>query len=229
MSEEIVVHGSRISPFVEKVVRGAALKGLPFRLAERPPRRVWRTGKVPAVRIGETWHEDSTFILRAFDALQPDPPLLSSDPVVAAAQRNLEDWSDESLYWCVFAIRWSSPNADATRAQLSSLRGPLPRFLFDLWMRRSVGRQPSAQGMGRLPYEVLLRETGGRLDDLVTLLGARPFFYAKRPSVADLAIYGQLRTGCSTATPDLHDLIHQRPALTAFMKRLEECTEGAGA
>jgi glutathione S-transferase len=227
--DELVIYGPRISPFVEKVVRGAALKGLPHRLVEsgRPPRTRARTRKVPVARIrGETLY-DSTFILRALDELRPEPRLLSSDPVVAAAQRNLEDWSDESLSWCVFAVRWSRPNAAATRAELARLRGHVPRVAFDWLIKRWIGSQPAAQGMGRLPYGVLLRETAGRLDDLVTLLGDRPFFYGKRPCVADLAIYGQLKTACRGATPDLYDLVHARPALTGLMERLEERTGGA--
>jgi glutathione S-transferase len=112
-------------------------------------------------------------------------------------------------------------------SELAQLRGRVPLRLFDAWLRRRIGSQPRAQGMGRLPYGVLLREAAARLDDLVTLLGDRPFFYGRRPGVADLAVYGQLRTACRGATPDLHDLIHARTALTDLMERLEERTGGA--
>lgn len=226
MTNEVVIHGVRISPFVEKVMRGVSLKGLPHRLVtgKRPPLTL--TGKVPVAVIRGIAHYDSTFILRELDRIQPEPPFLSSNPTVAAAQRNLEDWSDESLYWCVFAIRWSAPNVAATRAQLSGLRGGVPKFLFDPILKRRLGPQPRRQGMGRLPYDVLLRETAARLDDLVALLGDRPFFYSKRPGLADLAVYGQLRTGCSSVTPDLQDLIRKRPPLTDLMERLEERTGG---
>ena len=228
LTDEVVIYGARISPFVEKVVRGVALKGLSHRLAAglRLPRTGLGTSKVPVAEIGGTAFQDSTFILRELDRRFPEPPFWSSNPVVAAAQRHLEDWSDESLYWCVFALRWATPNADATRAQLAELRGPLPRRVFDWILRRRIGSQPPAQGMGRLPYHVLLRETAARLDDLVTLLGTRPFFYARHPGAADLAVYGQLRTGSSDATPDLQDLIRKRPPLTDLMSRVEDRTGG---
>ena len=62
------------------------------------------------------------------------------------------------------------------------------------------------------------------LDDLVVLLGRRPFFYADRPSAADFAIYGQFATAFSGATPDFAGLVAERPALADFRKRVEEAT-----
>lgn len=80
------------------------------------------------------------------------------------------------------------------------------------------------QGLGRLPYDVLIRETGERLDDLVLLLGKRTFFYADRPSVADFALYGEFSNGCGEATPDFAGLVSERPSLADWMKRVEDCT-----
>ena len=47
---------------------------------------------------------DSTDILCRLDQLYPNPPLLSSDPKVAEAQRQLEDWADESFLWYFLAF-----------------------------------------------------------------------------------------------------------------------------
>ncbi len=79
-----------------------------------------------------------------------------------------------------------------------------------------------AQGFGRLPYAELIRETGNRLDDLVTLLGDRAFFFSDRVSAADLAVYTQFRMGASGSTPDFEELIENRPALGAHNRRVEE-------
>jgi glutathione S-transferase len=54
-----------------------------------------------------------------------------------------------------------------------------------------------AQGLGRVPYDMLIAEFGERLDDLAMLLGEQAFFYADRPSVADFAIYGVFSIGCA--------------------------------
>jgi glutathione S-transferase len=177
---------------------------------------------MPALRIGDELVYDSTFILRRFDELQPDPPLFSADPEVAAAQRQLEDWSDESLYWQIMALRWSAENTERTVAQLSPYMPAVMRPFAKPLLSRVIGGTTRAQGLGRLPYDVLIREVAGHLDDLVLLLGRRAFFYADRPSGADFSLYGMFATGCSDATPDFAALASERPALADWRKRVED-------
>ena len=75
--------------------------------------------------------------------------------------------------------------------------------------------------------EVELHESiDGRLGDLVNFLGSRRFFYADRPSIADLAVYGILFTLREDAIPGAAALIARRPALVALMGRVEEATGG---
>jgi glutathione S-transferase len=227
----LVLFGSRLSPFVEKVARGLARKELDFELLE--PRAPWefrrwnpRTGKMPVLEIdGERLH-DSTLILRELDRRAPKPALVSPDPEVACRQRLLEDWADESLYWCTMALRWSDAHAAATiREMLATVPAPV-RLAIGAVLRRRVQAWTQGQGMGRLPEELLLAEVGGRLDDLERTLGERPFFYADEPSVADLAVYGQLCFARLRAVPALTAAVERRAGLVAFSKRLEAATGG---
>ncbi len=233
MTLEITLYGARISPFVEKVLRALELKKLPYQhqvsMSQQDFERIGpNPRKVPVVRIGDAWVYDSTFILRELDRIEPAPPLFAADPVVAAEQRRLEDWADEALYFCVYAIRWSDRHAAATRDELASLLQPsMPRPEFDRVITEMLRERPRSQGLGLLPYDVLLRETARRLDDLVVTLGDLPFFHGDQPSAADLAIYGQLRTSTSEATPDLAALVTERAPLTEFMMRLEALTGGS--
>lgn len=169
---------------------------------------------------------DSTFILRRLDELVPKPPLLADDPVAAAAQRQLEDWADESLYWYVMAFFWTPKNSGATARRNLSF---IPAFLRPLlvpMVRRQIGGQLKAQGMGRLPEETLAREFVARLDDLQRMLGDRPFFYDERPSVADLTVFGQLSSASSKEVPETHRALGERPRLLDYMKRVAEATGG---
>jgi glutathione S-transferase len=230
---DIKLFGSRLSPYVEKVARALALKGLDYELVTpRSPTefRRWnpQTGKMPVLEVKGERLWDSTFILRRLEELEPTPPLVAADPVVAAAQRQLEDWSDESLYWMLMALRWVPRNADASVRQLVDSM-PVPGFakpVARLLVARQIGNMPRVQGFGRLPAEILERELGLRLDDLVTLLGDRPFFYAERPSVADLGIFGMLATGTSGPTPEVDRALDERPVLREWRKRLEQATGG---
>jgi glutathione S-transferase len=221
-----VVFGSRLSPFVEKVVRALAIKGIGVTLVEpRSPSDFakWNpvTRKMPVLELGGERTYDSTLILRRLDALVPDPALLATEPQSAAAQRLLEDWADESLYWYGMALRWCERNRRATAAQiLGGLPAPV-RVMAGLLLPRQIHRTTIAQGLGRLPHDTLVAELARHLDDLATLLGGRPFFHADRVSVADLAMYGQFRMLASGPTPEAGELVAARPALVAHMRRVE--------
>jgi glutathione S-transferase len=92
----------------------------------------------------------------------------------------------------------------------------------DLKKWNKVTGKMRTQGMGRLPYDVVMRETAGLLDALVELLGARPYFHMDRPGAADFALYGQLVFASGEATPDFATLLADRPALTDFVKRVAD-------
>src|SRR5947209_4005460 len=128
---EAKLFGSRLSPFVEKVARALQLKGIAFTLV--PPKspadfKRWnpRTRKMPVVEIDGRRVFDSTLILRRLDQLVPEPPLFDRDAGVAARQRFLEDWSDESLYWYAIALRWSDAAGAAVRRGATAPGGLLP-------------------------------------------------------------------------------------------------------
>jgi glutathione S-transferase len=149
-----------------------------------------QTGKMPVLDVDGERTYDSTLVLRALDTRFPEPPLVDADPNVAARQRFLEDWSDEALYWYGMALRWADVNADATVAQVVGSI-PLPsvvRPLIGMIFRRQVTAQARAQGLARLPMDVVLAELARRFDELLVWLADRPFFFADRPNVADLAI-----------------------------------------
>jgi len=225
--------GSRLSPFVEKVARALYLKRIPFTLV--PPRspgdfKKWnpQTGKMPVLEIDGRRVWDSTLILAALDERVPEPTLYAGDPAVAARQRFIEDWSDEALYWYVMALRWTRENAGATAEQVAA-ELPVPAFarpVVQLVLRRQIGGTPWTQGLGRLPLDVLLAQLGARFDELLVWLGAAPFLFGERPSGADLAVFGQVQTLRSGPTPQGAELVAMRPAMEAWMGRVEEATAG---
>jgi glutathione S-transferase len=227
----ILVFGSPISPFVDKVCRALVLKDLDHQVVE--PKafsdfKKWnpQTRKMPVMEIDGERVYDSTFICERLDEIRPDPPLLSTDAPVRAQQRLLEDWADESLYWHLMGLRWSDSHAAATASQIV---GTLPGFVALIAkpiITRQISAMARAQGMGRLPEDVLLRETGERFDDLVALLDGRPFFLAEELSRADLAVSGQLHMGMSGPTPEVADLVNARPVLHDYLSRVRERTGG---
>jgi glutathione S-transferase len=227
----VTLFGARLSPFVEKVARALQLKGVPFSLV--PPRLPtdftrWnpQTGKMPVLDVDGTRTFDSTVILRRIDELVPMPPLFDVDPATAARQRFVEDWSDESLYWYAMGLRWSPSNANATADQVLADIG-VPGWLYPAMrpiLRMQIGSQAKAQGLQRLPLDLLVAELGRRFDELHVWLDDRPFFFADRPSAADLALFGQLRLLQSGPTPQAAELIRQRGWLDAYVRRVDVAT-----
>jgi glutathione S-transferase len=227
----IEIFGPLVSPFVVKLLAAADYKGLDYRHQEYVGIRELRTlnpitGKVPVARIDGEVLIDTSFIVRRFDEIQPTPALFSDDPSIAAKQRMLEDWSDESFYWYNQALRWAPQNEPRTIEQNSRfVPSPLRLFAKPL-LRQLVGKQPMSQGLGRLPNEMLISEFAQRFDDLVVILGDSPFFYSDQPSVADFAIYGVFNTGMEGGiTPEFTELVSQRPALLEWRSRVKNATE----
>jgi glutathione S-transferase len=224
---KIEIFGPTVSPFVVKVLAAADYKRLNYthqdylslsELSKLNP----ETRKVPFVLFDGALTYDSTVILERFDQLQQASALVSDDSVVAAQQRLLEDWTDESFYWYMMAFRWNKKNEHRTIEQ-NSVFVPKPvRVFAKPLLRLLIGRMPKAQGLGRLPYSMLITEFGKRLDDLVVLLGEKPFFYADRPSVADFSIFGVFSTGCSQVTPDFAEQVSLRSPLVEWRARVED-------
>jgi glutathione S-transferase len=220
LQEAITLYGPPRAPFTEKCRRALLLKGVAFELREPAGREDYarwspKTGMLPVLAIGQEWISDSTDILLHLDARFPEPPLLAPDPKVAAQQRSLEDWIDETCLW--HFQRWlrleeRNPPREAPQGRSSPLRR------LGAWLR--------AGGTWERPETGLLREIDQRLGDLVNLLGTRRFFYADRISMADLAAYGMLHTLRADAIPGSARLLAGRPLLVELMRSIEEQTGG---
>lgn len=231
VDSELRLFGTRLSPFVEKVVRALQLKDVPFELvALKSPSdfKRWnpRVGKMPVLEIDGERFFDSTFILRAIEERTPQPPLFSADPDQAARQRFIEDWSDESLYFYVMGLRWTDVNAEATLSQVASTL-PLPglvRALLKPVLRRQIRPLAMGQGMARLPMDMILEELDRRFAELEVLLGDAPYFYSEKPGAADIAVFGQLNTMMSGPTPQGVVLLDRHPRLRDHFRRVDEAT-----
>jgi glutathione S-transferase len=217
----IVLYGPSMAPFTEKCRRALLLKGLEFDLREpEGPEdfKRWspKTGLLPVLTIDEELVSDSTEILLRLDQLWPDPPLLSPEPQIAEQQRSLEDWADESFLW--YWNRWARvrPHHDAGNDGQSA-----PRAF------RRLRAWLAAGGTWERPLTGILRGVNDRMVDLENFLGARPYFYAERISMADLAVYSMLRTMEFDAIPGSAALLIQHPPLVEFLRRVEDETAEA--
>jgi glutathione S-transferase len=225
-----VVYGFRGSPFVEKVVAGLSIKGIPWKFQETAtPGDMARcspiTRKMPAIRIGDETLYDSTLILRRLEWLQPTPALWSDDPQIAAQQRLLEDWCDESIYWYIMAMRWQPANAAGAINQITSGMSEPLAYVLGKILARKMTKATQEQGLGRLPEAVLNAELKQILADLSAMLGNSPYFLSDEIGAADLAVYGQLGFGLSGTTPAFTLAVEGHANLLAFHDRVATAIE----
>jgi len=219
VAPKLTLYGPPRAPYTEKCVRALALKGLDYELREPAgPEDYTRwspvTGMLPVMTVDNERIDDSTDILLKLDEIQPEPPLLSPDPTVAAQQRNLEDWADESFLW--YFQQWLRLSAGQEQKRVKSTRGARALARVGAWLK--------AGGTWERPETGILRGVDDRMLDLVNLLGSRRFFYSERVSMADLAVYGMLNTLSMDAIPGAARYVASYATLVEFMRRVESET-----
>jgi len=214
---QITLYGPRQAPFVLKVELALVLKKLDF-TSEEPSGpedyKRWNpeTGLLPVIEVDGIRVHDSSAILDFLDERFPEPPLLSSDPKLAASQRTLESWAEET-----FVFYWMNHLRSLVRVdEAGDGDSPVPP---PTGSRSRLSRRKKAPRLNL--QEGLGKEFGQRLDDLVNFLGRRPFFYSDRVSRADLAIYSFLLNMPSVAGPAVAAAVESRQALVDLMARVE--------
>jgi glutathione S-transferase len=223
----IRLYTQTFNPFSEKVAAALELKALPFeRVVSDAPDDVRRWSPVvrtlPVLEIDGRRMAESNRIVAWLDELHPEPPLFSRDPRTAEHQRRLASWSDDSFAW--YWNRWRALQQTSSEGA----GGPPPNSRIARLrerLRRPVGSAPRGSLGAR--EAVIIEEIEARLDDLVGFLGARPFFHAEEPSIADLAVFAMLRVLQMGPIPRTADAIAARPSLVAFLERLAQRIESA--
>ena len=223
----ITLYGPAEAPFTVKVERALQLKGVEYLLVapeSQADYRRWNpeTGLLPVLdRDGERVH-DSTRILEWLDERYPNPPLLSSDPKLAEAQRRLEEWCDETFFF--YWLRWQ-------RVREAEESRPPRRFGLLAWAQELAGGKGPSRPRRRdgLSGEVgeLVDQLARRCDDLIYMLAGRDFFYGSRPSMADLAVYAMLDSMRGGNYPRGPEILGARPELLALMGRVEKASDDA--
>lgn len=210
------------NPYAEKVAGALALKGLDFeRIVSDDPEDVGRWSPVartlPVLEVDGQSKADSVAILAWLDERFPESPLYSPDLRTAEAQRSLASWSDDSFAW--YWNRWRAARSPQPGDEERPPDGLLGRVKVRLGRHFGTDRDPQARAAAR-ELEVV-HQIEARMDDLVGFLGDRPFFHADEPSVADLSVYAMLRVLREGAIPLCAHSMDERPALAAFLARME--------
>lgn len=219
------------SPFVIKVQRILQYKRLPFRVeevgwlerAERLP-VLSASRKLPVLDYHGERMEDSTDIAYALEARHPEPPLLPDDELLRARCHFLEEWADEALYWYgIYEARRITPGDVVSKAYYAGLPEEF-RVVASERTVKNVEENLDRQGVGRYLPQMVQADVRRGLDALVSLLRSEPFVTGPALSLADIAIFAQLHRRSAGTNPWLESELAARPALPAWIDRVDRAT-----
>jgi glutathione S-transferase len=210
-----VIPGSHPCATVERALQ---IKGIPYErvdllpgLSQLTQRVMFGRRTVPGLRVGKRDRViGSRLILRAIDAMVPEPPLLPADPEQRARVEAAEEWGEmfqnEARPIALSAI---VARPDCAGSFLEEVNLPLP----DALARPATGPVFWAELrlLGFTPARVreLIAALPGRLDEIDALIGDGVIGDASRPNVADLQIGGSL--ALLRALDDVKPLLEGRP------------------
>jgi len=219
-----------ISPFCDKVRRILHMKGQPYEAVEVPLSRAGRdvrglnpAGKLPAIEHEGRVVADSTDIAHYLEERFPEPALLPRDPRERALCHVLEDWADESLYFYEMRLRFTFPhNARRWIPRLVAHDPGWMKGLAPLVLPRMMRRLTRVQGVGRKSREQVLADVARHLDAVDALLAGSEWLVGGAVSLADIAVFAQLF--CVRGADEGAELVEARPAVAAWMERVERAT-----
>jgi glutathione S-transferase len=234
MLDEALLWDHTDSPFCLKARICLQLKSVPFRrvtatVARRKELlRLNPLGKVPVLVDGGEVVVDSSAIVRHLEARHPEPALLPGDPAARAFCAVLEDWADEALYFLVCGFKWLNPEnrAAALENTLAEIEAGVLRPLVARQLVRRVARRYRASGYGPEHVAEFVERMRDHLATIGTLLEGKPYFLGRTPTLADVAVFVQVKWMERYAEGRLIDEV---PGVRAWLGRLEEAPAIADA
>ena len=220
------------SPFCLKVHRALGLAGLPYTSRRGAPRdfRALNTAlQVPVLIVDDDVITDSTRILARIETLAAAngrPSLLPSEPRARAEAWLWEDYADRALNGYLVAARWADDrNWPMVREAYFQGAPWLVRKLVVPMLRRKVVAGLVARDFLRAGTKALWDDYRRVLDCLEARAPFDGFWLGgEHPTVADVAIFGQLHGLRTPLTPAQARELTLRPALTDWLDRVDEAT-----
>jgi glutathione S-transferase len=216
------------SPFCLKVHRALQVAGLAYtsRHASRPAehRAHNAAAQVPVLLVDGAPIADSTEIVRYVASRAPER-------LGASAEAWLwEDWADTALNGFVVASRWADErNWPAVRDAYFGKAPWFVRTLIAPMLRKKVQNGLVARDVWRAGAAACWARFERILDALEERAPASGFWVGDGVSVADVAIYGQVRSLLTSLTVPQAEAVRARPTLLAYVGRVDELARGRAA
>ena len=225
----IVLHQFEMSPFCDKVRRMLRWKGLEYEVKDYPLadrkalRRLSKAAKLPSLEHDGEMIADSTDIAYHLEARFPEPPLLPSDPSERGLVHMIEDWADESLYFCEMYLRFTLPhNGLRNIPRLLELERGFAKMMLQRLIAKGMRKIISTQGLARKPLDWVLADITRHVQAIADRLEGKEWLVGDALTLADLSVYSELV--CMHDSQEGQQMVAERPALGAWMARVEAAT-----
>jgi glutathione S-transferase len=218
------------SPFCLKTHRALRYAGLSYerRIGRAPAdfKALNPTGQVPVLLVDGAPLADSTRILRRIDALT-GAFTKSLDLRERAEAWLWEEFADTALNGYLVSARWAF---DENWPRLcETFFGDAPWFVRKLiapMVRKRIVRGLVARDVWRAGREACWSRFCETLDALEVRAPERGFWVSASLSVADVALFGQLRSLQTSLTPGHSEELSKRSRLCAYLDRVDAATRG---
>ncbi len=226
LADAALPHVESYSPFCLKIHRALQLAGLPYerRFGAMPAshKRHNPQEQVPILLVGDEPVHDSTAILHRIEQLAPGKLQAGLTPQQVGEAWLWEEFADTSLNGFLVAARWADDrNWLATRAAyFTTMPAPLVPVITPL-IRKRVLKSLHARDVWRAGPETCWARFTAILDHLEAHITGKTYWLGNTRSVADIAIFAQLHSLRTPLTPWQHGEVAKRPALTAWLDRID--------
>jgi glutathione S-transferase len=211
------------SPFCLKIHRALQAAGLSYERRHGRPDSFKShnpAGQVPVLLVDGEPVSDSTRILRWITEARPTA-FRQTDPRLEAEAWLWEDFADTALNGYLVAARWADPrNWPAVKqAYFGGAPWPVRRLIVPMVRRRLLANLV-ARDVTRAGLDECWRRFERSLDQLEARAPEGGFWVSARLSVADVSLFGQLRSLDTALTPWQRDRLGERPRLARYLARV---------
>jgi len=229
MAELDRIYGAELSPYSVKVRSYYRYKGLPHRWIMRNSdtmaeyQKYARVPIIPLVVTGDDRAmQDSTPIIEALEAANPEPSIHPTDPVAAFVSALIEEFGDEWGNKWMFHLRWArevDQVASARRIASSMLAKANEEQV------EAMAEQIRERMLGRVWFVGSSEQTGPQIEasfreglaELDAHLATRPYLFGARPAFGDFGLWGQVYEAWTDPTgaalvetvPNVLDWVHR--------------------
>ena len=212
------------SPFSLKLRAILGYKGVAYdKVSMLDPSHWWavrsrgKIGKAPAIEIDGKMYVDSTDIAYELEKRVPSPAIIPGEARERACCHAMEEWSDESLYFCGLFFQWHDPEGRKMVPQAFG-QSAFGRLMYRVYLRRILA-QLRGQGTSRKSPAHVLSDLIRHLEAIDGLVRSSRFVLGDQPFLCDFALFGQLVY--LGRTPVGSRELRKLPSIEAYLARMK--------